>query len=522
MTIASRTARLGGIRTHMNRQPLPKYGSSAVLLSLTALYLVMIAIDCQRFIWYDELFTFDIAKASSIHEMVRLIYRWEPNPPVCYFLSRISMSVFGQNALGLRLPSMVEFYLASLMLYSYVRRKAGRANGTVTVLIVWLSDVFWYACEGRPYALIVMLFATLLLCWDDAIRNRNRLRAIAAIGASGFGLVLSHVFAPLVLLPFIIAESARSYRRRAIDPGIATALLLPLIATVSYIPLVGRYKDLLLAPSVQASWHMILLFFVDTLKPITIQLLLAGLVGLATLAIASPAKLHAAKDERILPEEIVLFGGLFINPVLLNLVLMYGHRAFRDRYSITTEITIYITCGIVMGRTFRRDRRAACAAAMILVFSIVLFKVVPGFRARAPKNTADLSTLRPDLPLVDDSSVTFLEMNQYENPQVLSRLYFLKDRDAAVRFVQSTEAEDYTPPDQLGKTFSISANVVPYETFVESHNEFLVFSTHQNSEGWLVPKLQADHASIRSVGEFAAPVSFRGSTLYLVTMPNTQ
>ena len=79
-----------------------------------------------------------------------MIRSFDCNPPTSYLLSRFSMDILGQNSLGLRLPSMVEFYLGSAAVFFYVRRKVGPAFAALSVLIVWASGIFYYAVEARP------------------------------------------------------------------------------------------------------------------------------------------------------------------------------------------------------------------------------------------------------------------------------------------------------------------------------------------------------------------------------------
>ncbi len=49
-----------------------------------------------------------------------------------------------------------------------------------------------------------------------------------------------------------------------------------------------------------------------------------------------------------------------------------------------------------------------------------------------------ISQVQPDLPVVDNSGLTFLEMNQRENSTFLSRVYYLKIAQAAVKYANAT------------------------------------------------------------------------------------
>src|ERR1700756_4670777 len=99
----------------------------AFVLTLTLIYVFFVSAAMKRGLWYDELFTFDIAAASTSGRVMELIHKWDLNPPLSYFLARWSMQIFGHGKLWLRLPSILEFYIASLFLFAFARKRIGSA-----------------------------------------------------------------------------------------------------------------------------------------------------------------------------------------------------------------------------------------------------------------------------------------------------------------------------------------------------------------------------------------------------------
>src|ERR1700742_4524630 len=121
-----------------------------VLSTLTALYVLAVVVGNRRYVWFDELFTFNIARSPSFAQLWYRELRFDCNPPTGYLLSRMSMSLFGATPLGLRFPSMVEFYFGSLAILLYVRRKAGIAFAAFAVLLLWAAvPTLYYAVEAR-------------------------------------------------------------------------------------------------------------------------------------------------------------------------------------------------------------------------------------------------------------------------------------------------------------------------------------------------------------------------------------
>jgi hypothetical protein len=105
-----------------------------VLAALTLLYVVAMLEGNRRFVWFDELYAPDIAKARTIPLIWRLIGRFDFQPPAGYLFSHFSIELFGQNPFRLRFPSMLEFYVWSMAFFFYVRRKVGISYATAAVL----------------------------------------------------------------------------------------------------------------------------------------------------------------------------------------------------------------------------------------------------------------------------------------------------------------------------------------------------------------------------------------------------
>jgi hypothetical protein len=481
-----------------------------VLSVISIFYLLAVRFANLRPVWFDELFTFHIARASSLRQLWSWEVRFDNHTPTAYLLSRVSMGIFGPTPFGLRFPSMVEFYFGSLAILVYVRRKANLAFAVLAVLLLWaVTPTLFYAVEARSYALIFLSFACLLLCWDTAVRDSSRRLALAGIALSTFGLTVAHMFAPFTLLAFVCAECVRFARRRSPDYPLWIALFAPMMAMAIYIPLLPAARVIISA--IPASRHTIGAFYEEAFgAPILILVLLVLLCG--------PWKLDSNKTATIFwPEEIALFLFLFLNPVWLILILIYRHGTFYNRYCLTTEVAVIVAFTVVLPRRIKFNPRAAYAASLVLALFILKAQFHQRVYLGAPRDASFLQSIYPELPIVVGEGQVFSEMNYYEKPAILSRLYYLQDRQASLQFTHTNFFQDFESPETMKAAgYPYVANVSSYKDFVRQHQQFLLLSA---PERYVFAKLRSEGASFTFLGDYQSTMSYLDTTLYLVTLP---
>jgi ABC-type Fe3+-siderophore transport system permease subunit len=482
-----------------------------LLFGLTLVYIFVLTIANRRYVWYDEIFTFDIARSPSLQQLWNRELKFDNHTPTGYLLSRLSMSVFGPTPFGLRFPSMVEFYVGSIAILLYVRRKAGIAFAAVAVLMLWAgAPTLFYAVEARPYALTFASFACLLLSWDTAIRTRPRRLALFGIAISTLLMSAAHLFAPFTLFAFVAAEAVRFWRRREPDYALWAALFLPMLVMLIYIPLIRASEGVVF--SGQASFGSMGKFFEETLSaPVMFFVVLAALL------VPQPRKDDAVRPE-FLPEEFMLLACLFLSPILMNLFLIHRQKAFVDRYGIASQAGILAAFAIFLAYRFRLSRAAAWAASIVLLFFLLRNQVWHALRNPFAPNAPILASVQPNLPIVVGEGMVFMEMNHHEQPAIASRLYFLKDVEASMRYVHSSFYQTFEAPDDMKAAgFPIPGKVEQYSTFVRQHHQFLLIGAPVQ---WVFIKLRLDGASIAYLDDFKDARPYTDTVLYLVTMPS--
>ncbi len=480
-----------------------------LLLGLSALYVALIYLPFQRHLWFDELLTYYIAKAQNF-EVAR---KWDLSPPLLHILAHYALQWDHGNPLAIRLPSALAFFGGSLALCAYGMRKLGSAFGLLFLFVFWYSPSFPYATEARPYALLYGWFCCLLFFWDLSATGRSRKLALAGVAASSLLLVNTHVLAPLSLLPFAAAEAVRWRQRRRPDLLLWATLFLPLVCVLSYLPLIRSYKTIGHYPlAFQASPRALLSYYWHTFTGVAAVLILA--FGAARLQ----ARSHVVTVGRALRSPTgALFVVLSCVPVLLDLIMMRDHAPFWGRYCITSAVGLYGAAVWLLAASFRFSSRAGKAAAFaVLLLLIAQDSVAPNWRRSIhppPQSVSEFDRIEPTLPIVAASGLTFVEMSKYEKARVLSRLYYLRDRTAALQFANATMFEDMS---DFQNAFGFPGTVSTFPDFTRAHRHFLVFGTIDYPEDWLLRKLKADGAHVKLLGTFATP--YKDKNLYDVQL----
>ena len=506
------------VRDRLETERFTSFDSSIALGTLILLYLAITASAATRQLWHDELFTYYIAKTPmpQFWQAIRL----DLNPPLIYLAVRSSLAVLGDNSYAARFPSIVAFLIGSLCFYRFVSRRLRPAYGFLALLVFWSTPFLSYATEARPYALIFGFFGIAMLAWEKAIEPNRNNASVALLAAAVTGMAFSHFFALFYVLPFCLAELVRWYRSRKFDLLLWASLVIPSVILFIYIRTITGFQGASFPPAFQASPHRVAAFFYDTLAPEGIVLFFAVLIALLT--VLGRPQTRTAKAAFMTPVELAFTAGLLMIPVIITLALMRSHSAFFPRYGVPAVYAYGILIAFFLAIMTNRNRLAAVAACSVLLLYVLALNLggsarsiwaARGSHAALPPTSA-IELVRPDLPIVAASGLTWLEMDKYESPSIVSRLYYLTDLGLAVHYAHATIFEGYA---NLKQYFPIRANIEPYRQFVAEHPQFLVLGTPGYPEDWLLRRLLDIHATVQYLGDFPGP--YKDTELYQVTMP---
>ena len=411
------------------------------------------------------------------------------------------------NPWALRLPEILGVGVMSLCLFVVVSRRTSTAYGMVAMVLPLVTHAFYYATEARPYGLVLGFAALSLLYWQSAASERRHILSLVGLAVSLAAALASHYYAVLVFMPLAAGEIVRTAVRRRLDPPVWLAFALATLPLWVFLPLIQAGRRLGATFWARARWFDMVTFYQDLLALTAsgaIFLFIGILVLLTTYALVRSSigvvPGHGATS-RIPLHEVVAGLGYLAIPALAVLLAKVATGAFTDRYALAAVLGLALI--IPWGAYSILDGRATLGIALAAVlFSWFLAKdgIEPAMAQRRELATLQdtLAFLRKaspdDSPLVIASPHLFFQLSYYAPPPLASRLVYLTDTAAAMRYVKTDTVE-------LGlQEFRrwIPMSVEDYRSYVRAHPRFLLYGD-TGAWIWLLPELMATGARLQLV-----------------------
>ncbi len=361
----------------MTQQPASSPKTFARSYSLLALFLLLstglsLIWSHVRLMWNDEFLSFYSDGVATFKQviLVQLHYPISLDPPTYHLLSHLSMNLIGRNAIALRLPALAGFLLFQLCLFFFVRPLAGDRSAVIAMATPILTASFRYSVEGRPYGLLLGLYALSLLCWQIATEDnsftgtlrRSRILPLVGLTLSIALAITSHYFGILILIPVALGELARTLTRKRLDLGVLTALILGLASVGFILPfqhalMVYRQHYYITGVNIRnISQGYRELFLRYTTWPISLQKLAAATMVVLALALAyagyqrfkhRPSTEHSYTWVALVSMALLPFFGYFFGRFVTH--------TMEVRYVIAALIAFAATFGIVLERKLRSN-----------------------------------------------------------------------------------------------------------------------------------------------------------------------
>jgi Dolichyl-phosphate-mannose-protein mannosyltransferase len=475
-------------------------------------------------LWHDELFTYYIAQAPDLKTLIHQTRTLDLNPPLMYLVVRGLFRLFHVSGTVARIPSIAGFTVCMGCLYVMVSKRLGALWGAASALFFATGDAFRYALEARPYGMMLGFLGLAFVGWQQATEEaKPRNWGLLLLIAGGIGALLSHVFAIIVWMVLVFAELVRIYTRRSVNWKVLLALFIPTLSVVTYIPLIRNHAVSYYPAALQPNLHLFWSLPVEAFRNPIITVVVAMTIAVAVFGL----RVFRPGGKILLSQaEVAAFLGFLAVPFILIVYLMKIHGAFFSRYGIIANFALAVLIPTAVA-WLTRNKPAVAFLVMLTLFMPLastngnLRVLMHPHHILSAQEKADdcdacnlANKLAPDLPLVDASGLTFLEMDSRQNSNFLSRVYYLTDAAGSFKYAHASIFEGM----QVEKNaFPIRANVAQYSAFIQEHPKFLVLGTFDYPEDWLLRKLLADGASLRLLA-MAEDDQFKDQELWQITI----
>jgi dolichyl-phosphate-mannose-protein mannosyltransferase len=444
-----------------------------------------------KLLWYDELSTLYIDAQPTLGRSLDLVYSGQDlNPPLFHILTWLSLKLPGGEAVALRFPEMIGFWIMCLCLYSFVARRTTPLHGFIAMLVPCMTGAYPYAYEARPYGLLLGFCGLALISWQRAAEDGPRRWPLVGLAASLAAAVSVHYYAVLLYIPLAAGELVRWRRRGKPDLGLWTVVAASLIPLLFYARLVLMHGGERAVFWAKAHWADALTFYDFLLQPAVLPAALA--LFLLVLAWRSVGTAPVKRDVYgPAAHEMAAATTLALLPIAAMLLAKLYTGAFVDRYALAAVAGVSLVFAFAIAIYEEPGRRVSALLAVTFFSYFLISQVlaVPRFVA-GPAVLTKLS-LPGESPVVVSDGRVFLQMHHY-CPQLRSRLFFLADHNAAMKYMGFTTVDDALP----SMASYISMNVAAYGQFVAAHKEFQVYGPYGSLYDWTVSRLVDDGAQV--------------------------
>ncbi|MGA1982309.1 MAG: glycosyltransferase family 39 protein [Acidobacteriaceae bacterium] len=504
-----------------------------VFVCLTAA--VSLAWSHTKLLSQDEMYEFQTDSVPSLAELVHIQTTWpiSLDPLLDHALSHEAMQVLGPSAFAQRLPALGGFLLMQVCLFFFVRNLAGERAGAVAAAFPAVTATLFYAVEGRPYGLMLGLYALALWCWQVAARQGTGIReqatgsgrgwALIGLAAALAGTINAHYFGILLLVPVCAAETWRTLARRRIDWPMAAAIAVGMagfLATRPFLRAAAEFRKNYYNGGA-VGLHDITRAYRSIFVNYTQMPMSAQHVWMVALVVFAAALVWGCwcVRRRIETAEWVLVLSLAALPFCGYLLARFVTHSIEVRYVLGAVVAISAMLAIALSPWLKRD--AVFNAALVLLGLGIVAGGAVRIHAEQQKTSARLASLvlpadaRAALDANPDGRLYIQDMGAFEEDR-----YYEPDADVQARMTlvySSTEELLWNRHDTMALTAMHMQHftglpVVSYETLRAQPGEhaFVLFHTGWD---WTDQAFAQDGARVRPLGHAmggdVAAVTFR-------------
>jgi uncharacterized membrane protein len=477
----------------------------------------------------DEMYEFQTDSVRSVAELVHVQRTWpiSLDPLLYHVLSHGAMRVFAVGAFAQRLPALKGFLLMQVCLFFFVRNLAGERAGAAAAAFPVLTATLFYSAEGRPYGLMLGLYALALLCWQVAggrlsvvssqLSGKAERRGWALVGLAVAlaATINAHYFGILLLVPVCAAEVFRTLQRRRIDSGVCAAIVIGMagfLTTRPFLKAAGEFRKnyynggTVGLHDITRAYRSI---FVDYTKmPMAAQhVWMVLLVMFAAGLVWGCWRVWRTRELRISAAEWVLLLTLAALPFCGYLLARFVTHSIEVRYVLGAVVAISAMVAVAVSDWLRRD--GVFAAVMVVMGLGIVGAGGVRIHAEQRKTAERLASLvlpaevKGALEANPDGRLYVQDMGAFEEGR-----YYERDADVRVRMTlvySSAEELRWNRHDTMALTAMhmqhfTDVPVLSYEELRASPGEH-IFVLYHTGWDWTDQAFAEDGATVRPVGQ---------------------
>lgn len=401
----------------VDTKPVWSLGKQLVMISgIAVVYFgVTLRLASTKPLWSDEFFTLYLARLPTLNDLwTALSTGADQHPPLFYLLSRLSLWALGENALAVRIPAILGFWLFCLALYFLVGRNTSPWFGAIAMVFPMSTLGYQYAYEARGYGPVLGFSAWALLCWTHVRTPRLRPWAILGLALFLAAAVGCHYYAVMLLLPLGVGETTYSVRARKLDPWVWLGFAGIGITLATSWHFIASARTFAPAFWARPNWGDAFWYWQNVLGPAQVPLFVVLCIWLGIRAMSPPnapgndLPADTAPQRDLWPEMAAVWCLLAL-PLLVMIGAKVTTGAFHFRYVLFALLGPCILFPWALHRISRRRE---------LVGAIALALMVLWFYAQGLSRIGDERTSRR---AINDDAEWLLEHNPERLPLVLAR-----------------------------------------------------------------------------------------------------
>ena len=468
------------------------------------LFVAAIVRDIRLPLWTDELLTLYVTQQPAISDVFgAILENADSQPPLYGLIVRLLGPLIESDALRVRLPSTIGFFLMCVCVFAFARKRLPSVYALLAMLAA--AQTTWrYAYEGRSYGLTLGCVSLALLCWQITTETNPPRAARVGLALSLAAAIAFHYFAVFVVAALAAGEVIRWRNSRRPDLPVFVSLTLPLLALVPHIPLVKAAS-----PFAWNFWGKIqlrdLFRLYDPLYWSMVPVLFLAAVCWFWL-MARGGRMRQKADRTMPPHEWTASLALVLLPEFVILGSLATIRVFEYRYVLWSMIGVGIFLAFALYRVFGGSRGAAFIVTLPLVAWAAMMiqgsANVPQTSRWAGSLPGELAKLPADAgPVVVGSPHVFMELSHYSQPVLRQRLVYIVSQELE---------QHYSETDTNWRIFSAlrrrtSLRVADYDAFVAANQRF-IFAGY--SEEWIAQHLHRLNYRFVRLNDEALPPLF--------------